>query len=695
MSAQNWLIAAYQPDGSTLRSAYSWSADTKFLVSVSASSIAPLTTSITPTYAYVEQIDWQIERGGNCLQASFIGDSHGLVLDIQPRDVVVIATLGHLSGENTAYYYPRFRGVAKTPANPLRSDGVPHAYAFDGLFKACYYVRTPQNVNYAAGVDIGALLTKWAQDQYGAATFGTAYGDGASYSAIEYAAGSLPHGMFVAGASLGAVTQAAVNPGAASLGQYLDKLAQLATGAGTEAAWGVDRYGGVFLKAKGSTSLSLTEGDSSKDVVVAYPDVQADEVIERVQWVIADGDGSFGDTISLDTPDTQTYSTALNDGTWEDMTAPMQPPSGVNVFKDTGATLSINTSFGDPIFGVASYVGSSQDNFRLASDTPAGDYSTSGIALYAGDSVTNDIPNGAIVTFNSGASLGGTTSGQYLQLTTAAASGDTTLYGIVYNGTVKGYDATFNYRSTVQTRFLENDPIAYTVMMTDSNLQFHVALEMPAGSTYEDLARIAIDLELDSGSNNVLSGTEGQFRYYLQINSSKFALQEAGGQPQSIQAQPTLGDRARGMPSPSSLSLVTVNLVTDFVNGTIAAGQGALMYDLRDYRILQLDTDLLDKLAKQEFKAPKLNVVAVTVKGEQALADTLGLTFASGRVMLQTDIDRFEYSIYGEPQPGAVPRGGVRTTIHTGERAVPREMYLVRAIKKQSRDAVLKAKGAA
>lgn len=711
-TAQNWLILIYQSDGVTLRASYSWTTDTLTYVNVGGPS--PYTFTTTPTYAYVEQIDWSVERSGNCLGASFVGDSHGFVLDIQPRDVTVICTLGHLAGETTSYYYPRFRGVAKTPANPLRSDGAAHAYAFDGLYKAAYYVRTPKNKNYASGADIGGLLTSWAQDQYDAASFGMVYSDGAGYAALAYAKGKLPCGMYVRGSSLGVTSQAAINPGAASLGQYLDKLTQLSTSAGTKTAWGVDRYGGVFIKKKGATNLSLTEGDHAKQVVVSYPDVQAQEVIERIQWVVADGDADHnvaygaGDKYSLDTPDTLTHSTALNDSLWGDMSVPKQVPSGVNVFKELDVTLTIDSSHPFPF--IESWVGGKQDHWGLAADTPAGDYSSAGIALgktssgLAGDvTVSNAIPAGGIVCFSGSSATYPNIAATYLELTRAAQAGDTIVYGVVHNGTLPINNNGSNL-AIVQTRFLEGDPIAYNVWRTNTDLAASLTLNMPSGITSLDIVKAQAHLQLDAASPNIVSGTQGQFRYYLQVDSTMstygaVAQQHmilTGSSPQTVDKGFVFGDRARSQEVPFDMpSVKTVGLTLDFVNGTIGAGQSPLLYDLQDFRVFSLNTDLLDGLAQQEFKPPKLNVVAVTVKGEEAPADTLTLSLASGVTVTAEEIDRFEYSIYGGVSPGAVPRGGVRTTIHTGERGLPEQMYLVNAIKRHGRNAVLHGKGAA
>lgn len=710
MAAQNWLVIVREPDGVTIRASYSWTTSTLTYSLPGLSAATPWTATITPAYAYVEALDWEVEPSGNCLDASFIGDSLGSILDVQPRDVVTIYTLGYRSGEDAGVYYARYRGVAVVPANALHGDGQPHAYHLQGLYKVLAYVDTVRNVNHAAGVDIGGLLSEWAVNQLGLASdTPVTYHDGVG-SWDLLGVGSLPCGMGIVKGTLGVTTQAAVNPGVASLGQYLSKLAQLATGAGVDSVWGVDANGFAFLRARGASSASWVEAVGG--VVVAPQDVQADEVIQRVHWAIADGDANqavrfgTGDAYALDTPDTLTYRTALQSGAYEDVTIAKDPPSGVNVFKQIPISYWVAPGIGGSNDGyyVQSYVGDSLDNVGLDwSSAPfsGGDYTSTPLPLAA--ALNNPIPSGSsIIYYGQNSSAAGAAANEARLLTSQAASaGDTALYGTLTITEGVGplyFSSAVSGSAAVLDRMADGDPISYVVKKTNLNLAAVASCVFNGYFDESDVAKISVNIKLSDGSGNVVAGTEGQFRYYVVADGGVLknyhSILDAMTSPQSVQKEFVFGDRARNIDM-GPLRVTGFTLAADLVNGTIGSGQPQLTYFIQDFRVFSLDTGLLDQLAEQEYKTPRLQPLCATIDGEQTPTDLVNVTTRSGVAVSDSSVERVAYSIYGRPQPGPIPKGGVRTHIYTSERADPKSMFLVRAIQRTAKDAVLKAQGKA
>lgn len=302
-TARNWIIIVYDKS-MTFQAAYSW-ADSEVTVDGLG--------SITPTVANIQDLTWHVTRNEDSLEATWLGDSNGSILNISPHDRVIIATLGYRTGETPTTYYQRFRGFASLPANQNHTDGDEHQYRALGISRLLETTDTGDNHQIAEGQDLASGV---ADD-------------------IVTNADTLPAGItYSTFASIGVTNTGKINPGSADLAQNLAALVSLAGVGGVDAATGVKPTGELFFEKLNVTTLQVQEGATGTEV--AWSEPQADEVITAIRWVLLDGNANKSNVsdavaVPLDTPDTATYLSDSGITTYGKRTIAMSPPSDVEV----------------------------------------------------------------------------------------------------------------------------------------------------------------------------------------------------------------------------------------------------------------------------------------------------------------------------------------------------------------------------
>lgn len=350
-SARNWVILVYDA-AMVFKVAYSWTTDTLTMASGS-----PAT--VEPELANVQELLWHVTPNENSLEATWLGDSNGKILNIAPHDRVVIATLGYRAGETTTSYYPRFRGFASLPANQNHSDGEEHQYRALGIYRLLESVDTGPNYPIDEGQDLASgvadeIVTHSSADL----SFTMELPAGITYSTF---------------AAIGVTNTGKINPGSADLAQNLEALVTLCQLGGVEAATGVKPDGSLFFEVVDATTLTVAEG--ADGTLVQWTEPQADEVISAIRWVITDGNQDMRPfeqrRVSLDTPDLRTHLSDSGITTYGERVIPVSVPAEVDPYIEIDGTLSITQGTLH-----TSWVGTTEDGSPTLSRASDGDPSS-------------------------------------------------------------------------------------------------------------------------------------------------------------------------------------------------------------------------------------------------------------------------------------------------------------------------------
>jgi hypothetical protein len=337
-SARQWLILVYNAS-MTFKVAYSWTTDTLTMASGS-----PAT--VTPELANIQELVWHVTPNENSLETTWLGDSNGKILNIDPHDRIIIATKGYRTGETTTSYYPRFRGYASLPANQNHSDGEEHQYRALGLHRLLETTDTGENHVIDEGQDLAS---------------------GVANTIISNLPDGLPAGItHTSFSAIGVTNTGKINPGSADLHQNMDALVTLCQLSNVDATWGVKPDGSLFFEASDTATLEVDEGDTG--TVVEWSEPQADQIISAIRWVIADGNSDYNlgkayqrldYGVSLATADPVTHRSNSAVSTYGSRVAPLMPPTEVAALVPLPAS-DVTYSLPSGTL-VASFVGETQD----------------------------------------------------------------------------------------------------------------------------------------------------------------------------------------------------------------------------------------------------------------------------------------------------------------------------------------------
>ena len=386
MSSPNvsrWALLVFSPDigktgiASKLKDVYSWqdgsiTFDDDGTTYTVQAEVAPL-------------FDLRWVNGPN--EDSLEADWRGRDLNIGPRDVVWICTLGHRSGEASTTYYPRFRGYVTNSRNA--SDTTPGAslYRAKGIRWALYGKDLGEqgggNRQYSSGNDIAGDIIDNERSEMALAADLYGIDTGSTIS------------------NIGVTSEAAINHGSVSMGEFADAMLGPCENGGVTAVWGVGASDGVFFfEERGTTTAVVTTADVLE---VRWRDVNAEELVTKIRWAITDGtldkrldnwDAAGGTSPVLDTPDLLSHVSDSGNTTYRTQTRMLQPPDGLSPltpYDVSGWTFTIAQGSLD-----SSYVGSSLDS--PATDDNIHDGDQTSYSIFAADvggqiELSYDIPN--------------------------------------------------------------------------------------------------------------------------------------------------------------------------------------------------------------------------------------------------------------------------------------------------------------
>jgi hypothetical protein len=311
-SGRNWALLIYD-QAMTFKTAYSYTTDSITVDGIGA---------VSPTLANIQDLKWSVTANEDSLEATWLGDSNGQILDIDPHDRALIATKGYRTGEDSNTFYLRYRGVMTLPANRNHTDGEEHWYRALGIGRLLESVDTGPNHQIDEGQDLASVVAEAIVDGSAGASFTVELPSGVTHSS--------------AFSAIGVTNTGKINPGSADLAQNFDKLVALCELSNVQAAWGVKPTGALFFEEAATTTLEVQEGAAG--TVVEWAEPQADEIISAVRWVLTSGNQRIGPvsqiTADLETEDQLTHLSDSGITTYGSRTITLTPPEEANPFKE-------------------------------------------------------------------------------------------------------------------------------------------------------------------------------------------------------------------------------------------------------------------------------------------------------------------------------------------------------------------------